>query len=222
MQPTVENAVQYIRNTKNVPLRREAFDDDWEPVGPMLRKSLVEKGLVREDSDGGLWIVEDEAAPLTVQELIDHHAGEADATQGANEEANSLHNRAVTLLRLMLNEATLAGELLEMDAGISISLDVLEPGGRHVREAYLLFRLPALPLPGELLKVDDEGFKIIGRAFEVDLSKGSASTRLFAEASPETAVRLFAERVRMAASPEAKPAPTPSTLLGLNGRPVYR
>lgn len=48
--------VQYIRNTGQVPLLSDQFDDDWEPIGPQVRGDLVSAGLVRE-VDGQLWII---------------------------------------------------------------------------------------------------------------------------------------------------------------------
>ena len=44
--------VQYIRNTNRVPLAIAQFDDDWEPIGPMVRRDLVAEGLIVEAADG--------------------------------------------------------------------------------------------------------------------------------------------------------------------------
>lgn len=44
--------VQYIRNTAQVPLRKDWFDDDWEPIGPMVRRDMMDAGLIFEYQDG--------------------------------------------------------------------------------------------------------------------------------------------------------------------------
>jgi hypothetical protein len=45
--------VQYIKNTAHVPLRVDWFDEDWEPIGPMVRKQMVEANLI-EIQEGGI------------------------------------------------------------------------------------------------------------------------------------------------------------------------
>lgn len=47
---------KYIENTKRVPLPVEMFDEDWEPIGPTVRRDLVAAGLVVEE-EGGLRLV---------------------------------------------------------------------------------------------------------------------------------------------------------------------
>lgn len=42
----------YIRNTGQVPLPCEDFDDDWEPIGRGVRADLVRAGLVMETDEG--------------------------------------------------------------------------------------------------------------------------------------------------------------------------
>ena len=44
--------VDYIINTKQVPLPTDAFDDDWLPVGPMVRPVLVVLGWITVREDG--------------------------------------------------------------------------------------------------------------------------------------------------------------------------
>lgn len=44
--------VDYINNTKRVPLRIDWFDEDHEPVGPIVRADMVEAGLITEAHDG--------------------------------------------------------------------------------------------------------------------------------------------------------------------------
>lgn len=44
--------VEYIRNTKCVPLPVHFFDDDWEPIGPTVRRDMVAAGLIVETPDG--------------------------------------------------------------------------------------------------------------------------------------------------------------------------
>lgn len=38
--------VDYINNTGRKPLPISAFDDDWEPVGPMIRADMQAAGLI--------------------------------------------------------------------------------------------------------------------------------------------------------------------------------
>lgn len=40
--------VDYIRNTGQKPLSTAAFDDDWDPIGPLLRKEMTALGLIYE------------------------------------------------------------------------------------------------------------------------------------------------------------------------------
>ena len=44
----LQQYVQYIYNTKQCPLAVSAFDNDWEPIGPIVRRDLVASGLVTE------------------------------------------------------------------------------------------------------------------------------------------------------------------------------
>ena len=44
--------VRYIINTGQVPLPVEAFDDDWEPAGYMIRPVLLALGWITEREDG--------------------------------------------------------------------------------------------------------------------------------------------------------------------------
>lgn len=43
---------QYVRNTGMDPLPTAFFDDDWEPVGPLVRPRLVNAGLITDDETG--------------------------------------------------------------------------------------------------------------------------------------------------------------------------
>ena len=45
---------KYIKNTGGSPLI-ECFDEDWEPIGPMVRSDMIEAGLVYE-KDGRIFI----------------------------------------------------------------------------------------------------------------------------------------------------------------------
>lgn len=58
MTKHLQKYIQYIRNTARVPLKVEQFDDDWEPVGPMVRRDLLNAGLIKE-VDGGIVISEE-------------------------------------------------------------------------------------------------------------------------------------------------------------------
>ena len=44
----LQRYVDYIRNTGQKPLPTAAFDDDWEPIGPMIRKEMTALGLIYE------------------------------------------------------------------------------------------------------------------------------------------------------------------------------
>lgn len=44
--------VDYIRNTRRVPLPTAMFDADWDPIGPKLRREMVAAGLIVETPDG--------------------------------------------------------------------------------------------------------------------------------------------------------------------------
>lgn len=48
----LDQYVAYIRNTARVPLPVSMFDEDWEPIGPMVRKSMVDAGLITISEDG--------------------------------------------------------------------------------------------------------------------------------------------------------------------------
>lgn len=47
----------YIRNTGRVPLKVEMFDEDWEPIGPMVRRDLQAARLITVQ-DGGITLVD--------------------------------------------------------------------------------------------------------------------------------------------------------------------
>lgn len=51
-ETSLQKYVDYIRYTGRVPLRREWFDEDWDPIGPQLRRDLVAAGLVTDEPDG--------------------------------------------------------------------------------------------------------------------------------------------------------------------------
>lgn len=55
-----EKYIQYIKNTGHVPLPIEFFDDDWEPIGPQVRRRMVAEGSIVE-RDGGIYLAD--AAP---------------------------------------------------------------------------------------------------------------------------------------------------------------
>lgn len=44
--PALQKYVDYIRNTGQQPLPVAAFDDDWDPVGPMVRERLKAGGWI--------------------------------------------------------------------------------------------------------------------------------------------------------------------------------
>ena len=61
-----EKYLQYIKNTGGSP-KIEEFDDDWEPIGPMVRKDMKHAGLI-EEKDGRVFIVKKNG--FTLVELI--------------------------------------------------------------------------------------------------------------------------------------------------------
>lgn len=44
--PHLQRYVDYINNTGQVPLAESAFDEDWEPIGPMVREEMRGLGLI--------------------------------------------------------------------------------------------------------------------------------------------------------------------------------
>lgn len=47
MKEFLEQYVQYIKNTGlNGKLTTEQFDDDWEPIGPVVRKDMLSENLI--------------------------------------------------------------------------------------------------------------------------------------------------------------------------------
>lgn len=57
MSAHLKQYAQYVRNTGQRPLACAAFDDDWEPIGPMVRREMLAAGLI-EEWDGGLMLTE--------------------------------------------------------------------------------------------------------------------------------------------------------------------
>lgn len=49
----LQRYVEYIGNTGRVPLPTAMFDEDWEPIGPMVRARLKAAGLI-EETEGGI------------------------------------------------------------------------------------------------------------------------------------------------------------------------
>lgn len=61
MEEQARRLCQYIRNTAQVPLRIDDFDDDWSPAGETYRAELRESGLIEErladtDEPGGIYL----------------------------------------------------------------------------------------------------------------------------------------------------------------------
>lgn len=52
--PRLQQYVDYINNTGMVPLRIDLFDDDQEPIGPMVRAELQKGGFIYYDPSGGI------------------------------------------------------------------------------------------------------------------------------------------------------------------------
>lgn len=46
MTAHLKQYVDHIRNTGQVPLLVSMFDDDWEPIGPRVRKDLLAAGMI--------------------------------------------------------------------------------------------------------------------------------------------------------------------------------
>ena len=47
--------IDYINNTGREPLPVEMFDEDWEPVGPMVRRDLIAADIIQERA-GGIYL----------------------------------------------------------------------------------------------------------------------------------------------------------------------
>ena len=56
MSRHLKQYVDYIKNTGRVPLAIADFDEDWEPIGPTIRRDMVRAGLI-EEWEGGLVLV---------------------------------------------------------------------------------------------------------------------------------------------------------------------
>lgn len=52
MNAYLDKYVNYIRNTGQVPLRVEHFDDDWDPIGYQVRSDMLKAGLITVSDDG--------------------------------------------------------------------------------------------------------------------------------------------------------------------------
>lgn len=52
MSDHLQKYVDYLQNTGQGVLLIADFDDDWEPIGPMLRKQLLDAGLTEEWGGG--------------------------------------------------------------------------------------------------------------------------------------------------------------------------
>lgn len=50
----LQQYVDYINNTGRVPLPVAAFDDDHDPIGPMVRSDLQKGGFIYYDPSGGI------------------------------------------------------------------------------------------------------------------------------------------------------------------------
>lgn len=55
MPSHLDKYVQYIRNTGRIGLRVSMFDDDWEPIGPQVRRDLVEAKMITQ-SGGKIYL----------------------------------------------------------------------------------------------------------------------------------------------------------------------
>ena len=49
MNPQHKKCLEYIRSAGGSP-KIEWFDEDWEPIGPLLRSDMIEANLVREQN----------------------------------------------------------------------------------------------------------------------------------------------------------------------------
>lgn len=47
--------VDYIRNTGQKPLPTARFDDDWDPIGPMVRREMRALGLIYETGPNSIF-----------------------------------------------------------------------------------------------------------------------------------------------------------------------
>jgi hypothetical protein len=46
LNPRLAKYVDYINNTAQVPLAVDDFDEDWKPIGPMVRAEMLEDGYI--------------------------------------------------------------------------------------------------------------------------------------------------------------------------------
>lgn len=53
--------LQYLKNTGES-VTPEMFDEDWEPIGPMVRKDMEREGVMVVDSESGLMLVTEKGA----------------------------------------------------------------------------------------------------------------------------------------------------------------
>jgi hypothetical protein len=44
--------VDYINNSGREPLPVAMFDEDWKPIGPIIRKDMMAADLIQERADG--------------------------------------------------------------------------------------------------------------------------------------------------------------------------
>lgn len=44
--------IDYINNTGQIPLKVEHFDDDHDPIGPMVRNDMARAGIIQMHEDG--------------------------------------------------------------------------------------------------------------------------------------------------------------------------
>ena len=52
LNPRLAEYVYYINNTGLKPLPIEKFDEDWEPVGPMVRDEMLRHGYIHYGGPG--------------------------------------------------------------------------------------------------------------------------------------------------------------------------
>lgn len=57
MSSHLKEYVEYIVNTGRRPLATEMFDEDWEPIGPMVRAEMQGAGLI-DQGLGGLMLTD--------------------------------------------------------------------------------------------------------------------------------------------------------------------
>lgn len=79
MPSHLDKYVQYIKNTGLIPLRVSHFDEDWEPIGPQVRRDLVSAKMIKQHG-GQIYLPGDVSLHRVMPDVAylahDHYADE--------------------------------------------------------------------------------------------------------------------------------------------------